>query len=108
MCGRIASTSRLSRRGVVGEGDLIAGVSRLDVAAVSVDGDEEESGGLVDLDVHPRVIVRILRHADQAVAIFANASSKATQDALRRLAAVVPVSGLLLYFASVLGPSATS
>src|SRR6476660_1171811 len=31
---------------------------------------------LVDLDVHPRVIMRILRHADQAVAmeIYANAS----------------------------------
>lgn len=42
---------------------------------------------LVDLDVHPRVIMRILRHADLAVTmeIYANASSKATQDALRRL-----------------------
>jgi integrase len=31
----------------------------------------------VDLDVHPRVIMRILRHADQAVTmeIYANASS---------------------------------
>jgi integrase len=42
---------------------------------------------LVDLDVHPRVIMRILRHADQAVTmeIYANASSVATRDALRRL-----------------------
>jgi integrase len=42
---------------------------------------------LVDLNVHPRVIMRILRHADQAVtmAIYANASSAATRDALRRL-----------------------
>ena len=42
---------------------------------------------LVDLDVHPRVIMRILRHADQAVTmeIYAKASSKATQEALRRL-----------------------
>jgi integrase len=42
---------------------------------------------LVDLDVHPRVIMRILRHADQAVTmeIYANASSAATRDALRRL-----------------------
>jgi integrase len=41
---------------------------------------------LVDLDVHPRVIMRILRHADQAVTmeIYANASSAATQEALRR------------------------
>src|SRR6185295_10277651 len=32
---------------------------------------------LVDLDVHPRVIMRILRHAEQAVTmeIYANASS---------------------------------
>jgi integrase len=42
---------------------------------------------LVDLDVHPRVIMRILRHAGQAVTmeIYAKASSKATQEALRRL-----------------------
>ena len=42
---------------------------------------------LVDLDVHPRVIMRILRHADQAVTmeIYANASSAATQEAPRRL-----------------------
>ena len=32
--------------GVVGEGDLVAGVPDLDVAAVSVGGSEEESGGL--------------------------------------------------------------
>jgi integrase len=37
---------------------------------------------LVDLDVHPRVIMRILRHADQAVTmeIYANASSAATRE----------------------------
>ena len=42
---------------------------------------------LVDLDVHPRVIMRILRHADLAVTteIYANASSAATVEALRRL-----------------------
>jgi integrase len=42
---------------------------------------------LVDLDVHPRVIVRVLRHADLAVTmeIYANASSTATREALRRL-----------------------
>ena len=36
---------------------------------------------LVDLDVHPRVIMRILRHADRAVTmeIYANASSAATR-----------------------------
>jgi integrase len=42
---------------------------------------------LVDLDVHPRVIMRILRHADQAVTmeIYANASSAGTREALRGL-----------------------
>lgn len=44
---------------------------------------------LVDLDVHPRVIMRVLRHADQAVTmeIYAKASSDATREALRRLGA---------------------
>ncbi len=47
---------------------------------------------LVDLDVHPRVIMRILRHADQAVTmeIYANASSAATREALRRLGDILP------------------
>jgi integrase len=42
---------------------------------------------LVDLDVHPRVIMRVLRHADLSVTmgIYAHASSKATTEALRRL-----------------------
>lgn len=42
---------------------------------------------LVDLDVHPRVIMRILRHADVAVTmeIYAKASSSTTREALRRL-----------------------
>lgn len=42
---------------------------------------------LVDLDVHPRVIMRILRHADISVTmeIYAKASSAATTEALRRL-----------------------
>ncbi len=42
---------------------------------------------LVDLDVHPRVIMRVLRHADQSVTmnIYAKASSEKTRDALRRL-----------------------
>src|SRR5687768_7298825 len=46
---------------------------------------------LVDLDVHPRVIMRILRHADQAVTmeIYANASSAAIREALRRLGEVL-------------------
>lgn len=42
---------------------------------------------LVDLDVHPRLIMRILRHADLAVTmeIYAKASSASTREALRRL-----------------------
>jgi len=43
---------------------------------------------LVDLDVHPRVIMQILRHADFNVTmeIYSQASTRATRDALKRLA----------------------
>ncbi len=42
---------------------------------------------LVDLDVHPREVMQILRHAQIAVTmeIYAQASSKATRAALKRL-----------------------
>jgi integrase len=42
---------------------------------------------LVDLDVHPRVVMQILRHAQISVTmeIYAKASSTATREALRRL-----------------------
>jgi integrase len=42
---------------------------------------------LVDLDVHPRVVMQILRHAQFAVTmeIYAQASSRATREALMRL-----------------------
>ncbi|GGS43981.1 tyrosine-type recombinase/integrase [Actinokineospora fastidiosa] len=42
---------------------------------------------LVDLDVHPRLVRRILRHAQFSVTIeiYAQASSKKTRDALKRL-----------------------
>lgn len=42
---------------------------------------------LVDLDVHPRIIMRILRHAqiDMTMEIYSQASSAKTQEALRRL-----------------------
>jgi integrase len=42
---------------------------------------------LVDLDVHPRIVMEILRHAQIEVTmeIYAQASSPATQEALRRL-----------------------
>jgi hypothetical protein len=46
---------------------------------------------IVDRDVHPRVIMRILRRADQAVTmeIYANASSAATSQVLRRLGEIL-------------------
>jgi integrase len=42
---------------------------------------------LVDLDVHPRQVMQILRHAEFSVTmeIYAQSSSKATRDALKRL-----------------------
>ena len=42
---------------------------------------------LVDLDVHPRVIMQMLRHAEVSVTmeIYSQASSDATRDALKRL-----------------------
>jgi integrase len=42
---------------------------------------------LVDLDVHPRVIMRVLRHAnlDVTMEIYAQASSEKTREALNRL-----------------------
>jgi integrase len=42
---------------------------------------------LVDLEVHPRIVMQILRHAQFAVTmeIYAQASSPATREALRRL-----------------------
>lgn len=42
---------------------------------------------LVDLDVHPREVMQILRHAQIAVTmeIYAQASSKATRAALKQL-----------------------
>jgi integrase len=52
---------------------------------------------LADLDVHPRVIMRILRHADQAVTmeIYANASLAATREAQRRLGETPALRSLL-------------
>jgi integrase len=42
---------------------------------------------LVDLDVHPRGIMKILRHTQIAMTmdIYAQASSKATREALKQL-----------------------
>ena len=42
---------------------------------------------LVDLDVHPRVAMAILRHADFSITmeVYSQASPAATREALRRL-----------------------
>ena len=42
---------------------------------------------LVDLDVHPRIAMAILRHADFSITmeVYSQVSSEATRDALRRL-----------------------
>jgi integrase len=42
---------------------------------------------LVDLDVHPRVVMQVLRHAQFSITmeIYARVSSNATRDALKRL-----------------------
>jgi integrase len=44
---------------------------------------------LADLDVHPRVAMRILRHAQLSITmeVYTEVSSQATQDALKRLGA---------------------
>jgi integrase len=44
---------------------------------------------LADLDVHPRVAMQILRHANFAITmeIYTQVSSQATRDALKRLGA---------------------
>lgn len=44
---------------------------------------------LVDLDVHPRIVMQILRHAqfDVTMEVYASASSTATREALKRLGA---------------------
>ncbi|MGH3829479.1 MAG: tyrosine-type recombinase/integrase [Pseudonocardiaceae bacterium] len=60
-----------------------AGVRRITVH----DGRRTCATLLVDLDVHPREVMQILRHAQIAVTmeIYAQASSKATRSALKRL-----------------------
>lgn len=51
------------------------------------DGRRSCDGLLADLDVHPRVAMQILRHAQFAltVEIYTLASSTATRDALKKL-----------------------
>ena len=61
-------------------------------ASLTVHNDRQTCAKLlVDLDAQPHMIMRILRHADQAVTmeICANASSAATPEALRRLGEIL-------------------
>jgi integrase len=62
---------------------LVAGVRRITVH----DARRTCATLLVDLDVHPRVAMAILRHADFSITmeIYSQASPAATRDALRRL-----------------------
>ena len=61
---------------------------KADVRKITVhDGRRTCATLLVDLDVHPREVMQILRHAQIAVTmeIYAQASSKATRAVLKRL-----------------------
>jgi integrase len=61
---------------------------KADVRKITIhDGRRTCATLLVDLDVHPREVMRILRHAQISVTmeIYAQASSKATRVALKRL-----------------------
>jgi integrase len=65
----------------------LAGVRR-----ISVHGARRTCASLlVDLDVHPRVAMRILRHAQFSLTmeVYSEASSAATRDALKRLGEVL-------------------
>ncbi|WP_435821647.1 hypothetical protein [Micromonospora musae] len=57
---------------------------------------------LVDLDVHPRIAMAILRHADFSITmeIYSQVSSKATRKSLRKVARA-SINEPLLYFAAV-------
>jgi transcriptional regulator with XRE-family HTH domain len=71
--------SPLARRDV-----LLGGIAM--IAGLTVhDGRRTCATLLVDLDIHPRQIMQILRHAEFSVTmeIYAKASSKATKDALK-------------------------
>lgn len=63
-------------------------IARADVPKITVHDARRTCGSLlVDLDVHPRVAMAILRHADFSITmeIYSQVSSKATREALRKL-----------------------
>jgi integrase len=51
------------------------------------DGRRTRASLLVDLDVHPRIAMQILRHADFSITmeVYSQVTSQATPDALKRL-----------------------
>ena len=64
---------------------------------------------LVDLDIHPRVVMQVLRHAKFSITmeIYSKVTSAQTRDALKRLGDSID-GQLLLYFAAVrdeIGPA---
>ncbi|MEV1290031.1 site-specific integrase [Micromonospora sp. NPDC049679] len=65
-----------------------AGCARAGVKKITVhDARRTCASLLVDLDVHPRIAMAILRHADFSITmdVYSQASSKATRNALRRI-----------------------
>jgi integrase len=67
---------------------FVARIPKADVPRISVHDARRACGSLLaDLDVHPRVAMQILRHADFKVTmeIDTQVSSKQTLDALKRL-----------------------
>lgn len=67
---------------------FVARISKSGIRRISVhDARRTCASLLADLDVHPRVAIQILRHADFKVTmeIYTQVSSKQTRDALQRL-----------------------
>ncbi len=67
---------------------FVARIPKAGVPRISVHDARRTCGSLLaDLDVHPRVAMQILRHADFKVTmeIYTQVSSKQTLDALKRL-----------------------
>ncbi|NIL59722.1 hypothetical protein [Salinispora arenicola] len=63
-------------------------IARADVPKITVHYAPRTCGSLlVDLDVHPRIAMAVLRHADSSITmeIYSQVSSKATREALRKL-----------------------
>jgi integrase len=84
--------SRLSSVGPSSRGNFfrsfVGRTRRIGIPRISVhDARRTCATLLADLDVHPRVAMQILRHADFAITmeIYTHVSSEQTRDALKRL-----------------------